>query len=563
METLHKKISSNLWVFILALLAFPFALSIGTSGYDAPIHMFFGDHYVRSWFDLWDPRWYNGFTVASYPPLAHQLLAILELTSGKPTLSYALLSSISIALYAYALARYSNLFLGRRVSILGSIASILAPATMISFLIYGHLTTILSTALTFLSFTMFIEYAKRRRRLNLLASSLLASASIYSHHFTALVFSPILFITTISHLWLNDKMRSSRFLVQILQFLSLTATFSLGIYPFVEFALNAPTQAEIPHWSRYPLNPDYLQFSICYSLITYGLIAASILRLVLRGRELKPLASLIATTILLAALSLGLSTPLPQLLFQGLSKWLTYERFSFWATPLSVILLLRSITSNPRKISTQLAVILLIILFIGLATVSAIVYLKLGAWMRGYVPTYTSQSSLNRTCIRAIAQFLHENCREGCRYLTLGFSTKASEISILSNARTIDGFYPTARRDPLLTQSGVESLDSAIYWSNGLEVLDRVLSKADSYGLKYVIVREHYEEYSEILEAHGYRPDRQICDASIWINSHVDPIESKSSGGGLSIGSLLWGVMPLATLSIGMSLMIADELKES
>src|SRR5690348_11043841 len=31
--------------------------------YDAYVHIFFADHYVRSWFDPWDYRWYTGFTL--------------------------------------------------------------------------------------------------------------------------------------------------------------------------------------------------------------------------------------------------------------------------------------------------------------------------------------------------------------------------------------------------------------------------------------------------------------------------------------------------------------------
>jgi len=43
--------------------------------YDAFIHMFFGDHYHRSWFDPWEPRWYTGFATTSYPPGTHMMIA--------------------------------------------------------------------------------------------------------------------------------------------------------------------------------------------------------------------------------------------------------------------------------------------------------------------------------------------------------------------------------------------------------------------------------------------------------------------------------------------------------
>jgi hypothetical protein len=38
--------------------------------YDAWVHIFFADHYQRSWFEMFEPRWYTGFSVASYPPAA-------------------------------------------------------------------------------------------------------------------------------------------------------------------------------------------------------------------------------------------------------------------------------------------------------------------------------------------------------------------------------------------------------------------------------------------------------------------------------------------------------------
>ena len=50
--------------------------------WDASTHMFFADHYRRSWFALWEPRWFGGFSVSSYPPLVHQLLALLLLLTN-------------------------------------------------------------------------------------------------------------------------------------------------------------------------------------------------------------------------------------------------------------------------------------------------------------------------------------------------------------------------------------------------------------------------------------------------------------------------------------------------
>jgi hypothetical protein len=61
------------------LFNLPFALlQLHGGAFDTYIHIFLADHYRRAWFDLWEPRWYLGFSMASYPPLVHQAIALLS-----------------------------------------------------------------------------------------------------------------------------------------------------------------------------------------------------------------------------------------------------------------------------------------------------------------------------------------------------------------------------------------------------------------------------------------------------------------------------------------------------
>ena len=53
--------------------------------FDTYIHIFLADHYFQRWWSLWEPRWYLGFSMASYPPLVHQLIALL----ARPVIRYA------------------------------------------------------------------------------------------------------------------------------------------------------------------------------------------------------------------------------------------------------------------------------------------------------------------------------------------------------------------------------------------------------------------------------------------------------------------------------------------
>jgi hypothetical protein len=77
--------------------------------WDAATHIFFADHYRRSWFSLWDPRWFGGFSVSSYPPLTHQLLAVVSLPFGYDA-AFGLLLLTTLVLFPVAVWRFAQLF---------------------------------------------------------------------------------------------------------------------------------------------------------------------------------------------------------------------------------------------------------------------------------------------------------------------------------------------------------------------------------------------------------------------------------------------------------------------
>ena len=79
-----RELPSNMMavVAVLAALLYHGGLSLfGTyrNTYDAYVHIFFADHWRRTWFDHWETRWYTGFTMMSYPPLSQQSVAALSL----------------------------------------------------------------------------------------------------------------------------------------------------------------------------------------------------------------------------------------------------------------------------------------------------------------------------------------------------------------------------------------------------------------------------------------------------------------------------------------------------
>src|SRR4029077_5521656 len=77
--------------------------------WDASTHIFFADHYRMSWFALWEPRWFGGFSVSAYPPLVHQLIALLSFPLGYEG-AFAILLLLTLVVFPLAAWRFALVF---------------------------------------------------------------------------------------------------------------------------------------------------------------------------------------------------------------------------------------------------------------------------------------------------------------------------------------------------------------------------------------------------------------------------------------------------------------------
>ncbi len=128
-------------------------------GWDATTHMFFADHYRRSWFGLWEPRWFGGFSVSSYPPLVHQLLALLSVPFGYDG-AFAVLLLSTLVVFPIAVWRFAQLFVPPAAASGAAVVAVFLPGMALAAYLYGQLPTLVAITLTlFLVFecTRFVE----------------------------------------------------------------------------------------------------------------------------------------------------------------------------------------------------------------------------------------------------------------------------------------------------------------------------------------------------------------------------------------------------------------------
>jgi hypothetical protein len=133
------------------------------------------------------------------------------------------------------------------------------------------------------------------------------------------------------------------------------------------------------------------------------------------------------------------------------------------------------------------------------------------------------------------------------RYLTLGFGSLFSKVSIDVNASTVDGDYNSARLLPEMTKYGAGKLDNAKYYGlAGMESLRAMLKHADQYGLKYIFVRDRF--YEPLLAFAGWR-QAEVYDGgqvTLWVKDDVPPAQRMDFGTPPPAWQgLIWGLLPI------------------
>jgi hypothetical protein len=509
--------------------------------YDAYTHMLFADHYAKDWFSLWEARWYTGFTVVSYPPLAHQLMALLDPLFGLDAAFAIVLWSVVTA-FPLAVYSFSRIFIGKSASSYAAFASAVLLPIYVAAYIFGQLPFLTGT-LSALFGAAALAYYLREASLHSLALAVsLAATTMAAHHATLLVQPFFIVATSLSQLnrqnWRAMLLRLGLFI-----FIAIPASL-LVIWPFWQWGLAQTMQTPIDHLSRHNFLTDPLA-QVVFFWPMYGPLVA-VIPFVFRKWPFRFL-GLILSFSLLFLLGLGGTTPLPQVLFGRGWEWLTYDRFAFWASltllPFfggllivlrrrwKIRLLARSLAARQRRS------------LIPILTFSIFAATALGSWAVPFIfPIQPPAIDM-----QPIVDFLNQDDRSGWRYLTFGFGNQYAYLNLLTKATTIDGSYHTARTLPELRASGIAEIDTAMWTNKGVTALDPILQKSSQYGVRWGFV--NHQEYVPELEKYGWIYRWTLSNGiGIWENPSAivpKPVEPPLVS---PLAGISWGVLPLLSL---------------
>jgi 4-amino-4-deoxy-L-arabinose transferase-like glycosyltransferase len=507
--------------------------------YDAGTHEFFADHYLRSPFGLWEPRWFGGFSVSSYPPLVHQLMAALGTVTGVEIAFGAVLLATLVTL-PYAVWRFAKIFLSPNVAVTTAIVSVFLPAFALTGHAFGQLPTLVALALTLLLAAEWMRYVERGERSTLLIVALLGGLAFTAHHATPVLFAPVVllasFIAGVRRIDLRARLWRS-----LAATAAIASAGALAVFPFWSWSQTAmPHQIVIPHLSR----ANFLADADARSLFFWGMygVLPAIALAGLRWADRRTLV-LAAASVPLGVLGLGGTTALPSLLLGPGWEWLTYDRFALWTSVLLLPLAglaVHNVALEGRRAS-RAAVVAVLVALGAFAAIDS-------ATLLGTLPRQHD--------LRPLAAFLNADDRAEWRYQTFGFGDAATRLSYMTAATTIDGPYFTARAVPELQASGIGMLDYALWWDPSGTQLRRALAASDSYGIRWAFVAEpKYEPY--LFEA-GYRRIASRPDGvEIWENEAAPRValSARAFGTPDPLG-VMWGTVPLTLLACVILLMV-------
>lgn len=531
--------------------------------YDAFIHMFFADHYHRSWFDPWEPRWYTGFSVTSYPPGTHMAMAGL-MTFMPLRAAFVVVQLGGLLLLVTGVFRFAMLWVPPRAAGYAALAAVLASSISETVHLFGQLPTICSLGIFLNGLPYVYRWIVRGGWFNCLAAVIFTAATTAAHHVTT-IFGGVLFILPLAlhalkavaelhpragRSWLYVITRFAAPLGRgVVLAVLMVGAIVLTVFPYWYWSVTDPiTQVSIPHGSRESFL-ERLDLGVVFFAIPWG-VAILFLPYAIYKTATTRLWPLGLSLLLCVLLGTGGTTPIPRAILRGAFDILTLDRFTFWATililPFLGLMFDGILHGRARQVIVQAFGNGLHRLLAGGIFAAMTAMAVLPAVLPRIQPT--QPEFVDPT---PIVRFMAEDEHERWRYLTLGLGDQFAYLSSRTEALSVDGNYHSARRLPDLTRSSVERLENAKYLGvPGLGSLRQFLVNAERYNLKYVFSNDGF--YDPLLHFTGWtRLNRLGNGIVVWEKPDIPPLPAVLPRRDIPAQhALMWGVLPpLALIS--------------
>ena len=521
--------------------------------YDTNFHIFFASHYVHHWFDPWNPKWYAGFSQATYPPLPQQLVALISPVFGLD-FAYMAIQLVAVLLLAVGVYRFSLLWVSPRAASFAALASVFLGSE--SFLVYsaGQLGTTAAAPIYLNALPFLYEWIRVGKWRAFIKASALFAAAAAAHHAT-LLFGSFFFALPVVALAVMDrhegqKSSTAAVIARTIGIVVLvSALIGAVLLPFWIALIHYPvTQAPIPHPSRanYILSP---QWGLNYFVVPYGALVLALPFIFWRGSAVTRLRPLLLGFWVAFLVGLGGTTPVGHILLGRAFEVLTMERFSYWATLLALPFIGLLAAELVERFRTP-AIICLSVLAASTCALAV-------GWST-FHPADAEDFKVD-----SVAAWLNRDGHDQYRYITLGFGNKIARLAMMTDAGSVDGEWNSGRMLPELTANGAGALTSSKYFGkNGIDALRAILEHADHYGLKWVLVRDHY--YDPLLSFAGWRPVDNLEDRTItiWSKDGIPPATPLNAP---QIPphwqGLMWGILPIGSSILALLVLLIPEKK--
>ena len=570
-------VSPHLLLALALALVFHGALVFFTFGrtYDAFVHIFFADHYARTWFDHWDYRWYTGFPMTSYPPGSQQSIALLSKFVGLRN-GFIIVQTCASLMMVLGIYRFSRLWVSEEAAGYAALLTVFASSITETIHVFGQLPTTFSLGFLLNALPFVHRWLQRGELRILLLAWSLNAATTAGHHVTTL-FGAVFFVAPVIGLGLVDQLRTSlpdeptahpaiitrrnlwplvvRRLRRILPASVRAGVYGVGlvsilllvVLPYWLWSKADPiTQVSIPHASRdsFIVNTNA---GLVFWLIPYGLSLIALPYVAYKGMTTRawPLTLSIGVLFFLGT---GGTTPYPKKLLGGAFDVLTLDRFTFWATICNLPLLGEFVVSLrhgglARLIRGQLGRTA----HAAIQTVLVAAYLLIAI----FVVNLTQFRRFQPAAIEVgpIVTFLEKDEHWKWRYMTLGFGDQVAWMGAQTLATSVDGNYHSARRLPELTSTPIERLEGAKFRGiPGIGSLQQFLAVPEKYNLKFIFSNDQF--YDPLLYFSGWhRLQRLENGIMVWERADIPALPEELPRKEIPVFQrVMWGLVPMGAI---------------